>query len=194
MWVAHAPGMPGTFSPPPRVSDPDMHHGTCVTHVPWCIPGSLTSDYRWSRWRENVPGIPGACTTWNFTYLARGPWPLTSWPSGSAVVQFRQYYCVSENLTMKYQTCIIYDLENTGKQWYHHGILASWSDWGKAYVEMHTIYFLYVTDLMAFKSFYPSDDEPSAWRPFDTRTFVTTIMTWTYRSISWVPHHNVQLT
>ena len=32
--VAHAPGMPGTFSPPPRVSDPDMHHGTCVTHVP----------------------------------------------------------------------------------------------------------------------------------------------------------------
>ena len=32
--VAHAPGMPGTFSPPPRVSDPDMHHGTCVMHVP----------------------------------------------------------------------------------------------------------------------------------------------------------------
>ena len=21
---------------PPRVSDPDMHQGTCVTHVPWC--------------------------------------------------------------------------------------------------------------------------------------------------------------
>ena len=32
--VAHAPGMQGTFSPPPRVGDPDMHHGTCVTHVP----------------------------------------------------------------------------------------------------------------------------------------------------------------
>ena len=40
---AHAPGMPGRFSPPPRVSDPDMHHGTCVTHVPWCMPGSLNS-------------------------------------------------------------------------------------------------------------------------------------------------------
>ena len=50
--VAHAPGMPGTFSPPPRVSDPDMHHGTCVKHVPWCIPGSLTSDFLWSRWRR----------------------------------------------------------------------------------------------------------------------------------------------
>ena len=47
--VAHAPGMPGTISPPPRVSDPDMHHGTCVTHVPWCMPGSLTSCFLWSR-------------------------------------------------------------------------------------------------------------------------------------------------
>ena len=43
--------MPGTFSPPPRVNDPDMHHGTCVTHVPWCMPGSLTSSFLWSRWR-----------------------------------------------------------------------------------------------------------------------------------------------
>ena len=49
--VVHAPGMPGKFSPPPRVSDPDMHHGTCVTHVPWCTPGSLTSGFIWSRRR-----------------------------------------------------------------------------------------------------------------------------------------------
>ena len=35
--IAHAPGMPGTFSPPPRISDPDMHHGTC--------------GFLWSRWR-----------------------------------------------------------------------------------------------------------------------------------------------
>ena len=40
--VAHAPGMQGTFSPTPRVSDPDTHHGTWVTHVPWYMPGSLT--------------------------------------------------------------------------------------------------------------------------------------------------------
>ena len=76
---AHAPGMPGTFSPSPQVSDPDMHHGTCVTHVPWCMPGSLTSSFLWSwRWGENVPGIPGACATRNFTYLVRGPWYNTS--------------------------------------------------------------------------------------------------------------------
>ena len=48
---AHVPGRPGTFSPPPRVSDPDKHYGTCVTHVPWCMLGSLTSGFLWSRWR-----------------------------------------------------------------------------------------------------------------------------------------------
>ena len=25
-----------------HVSDPGMHHDTCVTHVPWCMSGSLT--------------------------------------------------------------------------------------------------------------------------------------------------------
>ena len=32
--VAHTPGMPGTYSAPLRVSDPDMHQDICVTHVP----------------------------------------------------------------------------------------------------------------------------------------------------------------
>ena len=40
-----------------------------VTHVPWCMSGSLTR-----HGGENVPGIPGACATLNFTYMARGPW------------------------------------------------------------------------------------------------------------------------
>ena len=48
--VAHAPGMPGTFSPPPRVSVPDMHHGTCVRHVPWCIAGSVNRGFLLSWW------------------------------------------------------------------------------------------------------------------------------------------------
>ena len=57
------------FQRKPIVSDPGMHHGTCVTHVSWCMSGSLTPDGG-----ENVPGIPGACTTHNLAYLARGPW------------------------------------------------------------------------------------------------------------------------
>ena len=72
--VAHAPGMPGTFFPPPQFSDSDMHHGTCVTHVPWCMPGSLTSGFLWIQWREkNIPGIPSACTNRDFAYLVRCP-------------------------------------------------------------------------------------------------------------------------
>ena len=42
----------------PRVSDPGMHHGTCVTHLPWCITGSLKHGVG-----RNGPGIPGACAT-----------------------------------------------------------------------------------------------------------------------------------
>ena len=51
LLVEHAPWMPGTFSPPPCVSDRNMNHGTCVMHVPWCMPGSLTSGFLWSWWR-----------------------------------------------------------------------------------------------------------------------------------------------
>ena len=47
----------------PLVSDPDIHQGTCVTHV------GISNQ----RWRENAPGIPSACATHNFAYLARGP-------------------------------------------------------------------------------------------------------------------------
>ena len=50
MRVAHAPGMLGTFSPPP-----------ISKLVPWCMSGSLTRG-----------AIPGACTTRRFTYLVRG--------------------------------------------------------------------------------------------------------------------------
>ena len=52
-------GNAGSFSPPPEAKDPDMHHGTCVTHVPWCMPGSLTSGFLWSRRRgKTFPAFP----------------------------------------------------------------------------------------------------------------------------------------
>ena len=57
------------------VSDPGMHHGTCVTHVPWCMSGSLTRGGG-----ENVPGIPGTCATRNCLYLVRDPcWLECQW-------------------------------------------------------------------------------------------------------------------
>ena len=38
------------------VSDPGMHHGTCITHVLWCMSGSLTGGGG-----EKAFGIPSAC-------------------------------------------------------------------------------------------------------------------------------------
>ena len=46
LWFAHALEMP-------RVADLDLHHGTCVTHVPWCMTRLLISGFLWSRWRGN---------------------------------------------------------------------------------------------------------------------------------------------
>ena len=37
----------------PLVNDPGMHHGMCVTHVPWCMSGSLTRGGG-----EKIPAFP----------------------------------------------------------------------------------------------------------------------------------------
>ena len=65
---------PGTFSPPLRVSNPDMHHGTCVTHVPWCMSGPLTSGFPWSQWRGKRSRHSRRMRKQNFAYLVRGSW------------------------------------------------------------------------------------------------------------------------
>ena len=72
--VEHEPGMPGTFSPRPRVRCPDMHHGMCVTHVPWCMPGSLTSGFLWSRWRAKRSRH--SLHMRNPQFYVSGKWPM----------------------------------------------------------------------------------------------------------------------
>ena len=52
----------------PLAGNPGMHHGTCVTHVPWYMSGSLTCGGG-----KTFPALPSACTTRDFTYLVRGP-------------------------------------------------------------------------------------------------------------------------
>ena len=74
----------------PLVSDPGIHHGTCVTHVPWCMSGSLTCGGV-----ENVPCIPVACATRKFTYLARGPWMTFSSLTASEGYQYNLLISVS---------------------------------------------------------------------------------------------------
>ena len=71
--VAHVPGMPWTFSPLPLVSDPDMHHGACVTHASWCMPGSLTSSFLWSRWRGKRSRHSWRMHNLQFYVFGKGP-------------------------------------------------------------------------------------------------------------------------
>ena len=70
----------------PLVSDPGMHHGTCVTHVPWCMSGSQTRGGG-----ENVPGIPGGCASRNLAYLVRGPWEQSYGCSVNQLIKREKY-------------------------------------------------------------------------------------------------------
>ena len=75
--VAHELIMLGTFSPSPRISDPDMHHGTWVSHVPWCMPGSLTSSLLRIRWRGKRPhGQPAILRIWQEAHCAKDTHPV----------------------------------------------------------------------------------------------------------------------
>ena len=77
-WFAQAPGMSGTFYPPPRVSYPDMHHGACVTHVPWCMPGLLTSGFLWSPWRGKRSRHSRRMHSPQFYVSGKRPMPIPS--------------------------------------------------------------------------------------------------------------------
>ena len=69
------------FQRKPLVSDPGMHHGTCVTHVPWCMSESFTCVDG-----ENVPGIPGACA----------PAILRIWKEAHSVSGWTFYHKISK--------------------------------------------------------------------------------------------------
>ena len=59
---------------PLRVSDPDMHHDTCVTHVPWCMPGSLNIGFLSIRWWGKRSRHSRRMRNPQLNYLVRGPW------------------------------------------------------------------------------------------------------------------------
>ena len=88
------------FQRKPIVGDPGMHHGTCVTHVQWCMSGSLTCGDG-----ENVPGIPGACAPailriWQEAHVTNDLFRQEQWDNnanGEALLRKRQihYQCDS---------------------------------------------------------------------------------------------------
>ena len=87
--------------------DPGMHHGTCVSHVPWCMSGSLTRVCG-----ENDTDIPNARTTRYFTYLARGP---LKWIYYSQICDnFHWITCIIKKMTVATSEVLRYDLALLG--------------------------------------------------------------------------------
>ena len=87
--------MPGTFSPPPRVSDSDINHGTCVTHVSWCMPGSLTSDFLWNRRRGKT--FPAFLAHAQSAFYVSGKRPIaTDWQTDAGCKNTASVRCVRQ--------------------------------------------------------------------------------------------------
>ena len=59
------------------VSDPSMLHGTCVTHVPWCMSGSLTHGGRGKHSRHSRRmHNPQFCISGKRPRVLLPPWPM----------------------------------------------------------------------------------------------------------------------
>ena len=121
---------PGTFSPPPWVSDPDMHHGTCVTHVPWCMPGSLTSGLLWSQWRGKrsrysrrnsqfyVSGKKSMREWWAMGLQCYALWCHLTLPAGHRRIAI---HAIIFNRKFKTEVSTIHRIDVTKVVWYFSG-------------------------------------------------------------------------
>ena len=104
--IAHAPGMPGTFFPPPWVSDPDMHHGTCVTHVSRCMPGSLTNGFFWSRWRGKRSRHSRRMSNPHIYVYGKRPMTHVAWWSFLELLSWCQLFYVFFHLLTHPNSCM----------------------------------------------------------------------------------------
>ena len=96
LWAAHALGMPGAFFPPPRCNDSDMHHGTCASYAPWCMPGSQTSGFLWSRWRDKT--FRHSRRMHNPQFYVSGKRPMETHPFIAKYIQCKEGWSGSERL------------------------------------------------------------------------------------------------
>ena len=77
----------------PLVKDSDMHHGTCVTHVPWCMSGSLTCG--------GGKTFPAFSAHAHPQFYASGPWQNTIYPVLRLVDTM---HCLIVNSIYRYKT------------------------------------------------------------------------------------------
>ena len=83
----------------PLVSDPDMHHRTCVMHMPWCLSGSLTRGHG-----ENVPDIPSACASATLRIWQETHWGVLRW---ELIVNYLSFFQNQQNNLSVIYMCIL---------------------------------------------------------------------------------------
>ena len=128
------------FQRKPLISDPGMHHGTCVTHVPWCMSGSLTCGYG-----ENVPGIPGACAPAILRIWQEAHGRLNEWFTAKLLWHHLQ---ISQNKP--------HNLQGESRVmcfwvWYWIHVLSQWLQcciWYVLYSVIHIYIFIYINNIL----------------------------------------------
>ena len=136
------PGLPGTFSP--WVSDPDMHHGTCVTHVPWCMPGSLTSGFFGSRWRRKSSRHPRRMH--NPQFFASGKKSMCSGPESE-----RNISRVQSRTNNPRCSCAILDLQSQLRNWKVFSLwIMTMYDFGPCKLLIYNFVFSFLLDYLKY--------------------------------------------
>ena len=142
----------------PLVSDPVKPHGTCRDSC---------RDRLTRGGVENVPGIPGACATHKFTYLARGP--LASY---SGILHLSRFVCIgcyciaiggniSSDKSVWFQCCVCSMWNNVNHSVYSIVCLKS-LQWRTADVYRYFMFNLETANLKQLSSVWVTQFKPAS--------------------------------
>ena len=89
-----------TDSKRPLIRRPaDMHHRTCVMHVSWCMPGSLTSSFLWSWWRGKCSWHSRRMRNPQFYVYGKRPIAISNFPGNIHEGWYQSVRWVWQNFT-----------------------------------------------------------------------------------------------
>ena len=82
----------------------DMHDGTCVTHVPWCMQESLTSGFLWSMWRGQCSRHSRRIQNRQFSVSVKSPMPVTMLveQNSQTLRKWLRWFVIGYNLGCKF--------------------------------------------------------------------------------------------
>ena len=130
-----------------------MHHDTCVTHVPWCMPGSLTCSFICSRWQGKRSRHSRRTGNPQFNVSGKRPmtfhlvrkctchWTNSNW---GAFLQNRAVYCVLMESVIK--QCIT----NLIWGWHRIAFLYGWIKHKASNISKGNVYY-YTDDDFKYK-------------------------------------------